>query len=132
MRTMDSHTYTLEYVKNISRYVENGEAKDVSLMHDDFLNHWRITFELEPTRYWFLSVFLRDSGTIEKYSLDYEAASDSHYEFKDEYSVRELLYADCDEKQYLHELFINYIKEHGGFDLLNLIRPFITMECHYD
>lgn len=127
-----SYKYDLDFVKQLSEKASDGQSKTISLIHDDFLHHWRITFELEPQRYWFLSVFISDNGIIETYCLDYEAASDSHYEFKDETSIRKLLGGDIEESSYLHELFIKYVEKNNGFELLKLIRPYITEEFHYD
>lgn len=46
---------------------------------------------------WFLSVFVHADGCVEKYSLDKEAADDSHYEFVEERKVRSRIYIRGDE-----------------------------------
>ena len=120
--------YSLDYIESLN--IVHSQA--VKIEHDDILNHWRLTFQLEPQRYWFLSVFVNDNGKVAKYSLDYEAASDSHYEFSDAASIRKLLYKEHDDNLFLHEMFIRFVEEKDGFALLELIRPFITAEFHYD
>lgn len=49
--------------------------------YDRFLGHYRKRLPLDLERYYFLSVFYQPDGTVLKYSLDVEAASDSHFEF---------------------------------------------------
>ena len=79
----------------------------------------------------FLSVYARSNNQID-YSLDYEAASDSHYEFSDERSIRDALYEQGDELLYLHEVFIRFLKTHKGWDLYEIIKPYIIAEYHFD
>ena len=64
--------------------------------------------------------------------VDYEGASDSHYEFRNESAVRKALYQDGDEDRFLDEIFIRYIAENSGFRLLDVIEPYITAQFHYD
>ncbi len=72
------------------------------------------------------------TGSLLKYYLDYEAASDSHYEFRDETSVRKVFFRVGDEDRYLDEIFIRYINENSGWRLLEAIKPYITAQFHYD
>ncbi len=124
--------YTLQNIKELADSAKSNQSYSIDLRHDNVLNHWRITFQLEPKRHWFLSVFVSDSGDLENYSLDHEMAEDSHYEFKNEAAIRKLIYQKGDEQLYLHELFIRCIKENDGFALLKLIYPYITAQFHYD
>lgn len=112
----ENEYYSLDYIESLS----TSHSQAVKIVHDDFLNHWRLTFQLEPQRYWFLSVFVNDNGKVAKYSLDYEAASDSHYEFSDAASIRKLLYKENDDILLLHEMFIRFVEEKDGFALLKL------------
>lgn len=88
--------------------------------------------QLDTQCLWFLSVFIRDDGSLEKYSLDQETASDSHYEFVEEQKIRNRLYIPRDENKYFHEILIRYINEHSGNALLNQIEPYVTAQFHYD
>ena len=73
-----------------------------------------MTVQLEPERYWFLSVSFRENGTFDTFSLDYEDANDSHYEFREEQKIRRALYKAGDEELYLHEVLSRFIRENGG------------------
>ena len=103
-----------------------------SVTHDQSLHEWRMKIRLEETRLWFLSVFVNENGTLDKYSLDEEAACDSHYEFINEKKIRRLLYEKGDENRYLHEIFMRYVQKYNGFKLVELIKPYITAQFHYD
>ena len=52
------------------------------------MEKWRLRIQLDSKQLWFLSVFVRDDGRFEKYSLDKETANDSHYEFTNEQVIR--------------------------------------------
>lgn len=47
--------------------------------------------QLDATYLRCLSVFIRDDGAFEKYTLDQETAEDSHYEFTEEQKTRNRL-----------------------------------------
>ena len=111
--------YSLAYVKNLDN--EEMKAKGMQLYHDAILNHQRLIICLENSEYWFLSVFIKDDGSSVDFSLDYEAADDSHYMFADEDTVRSRIYKDGDEKLYLHDVFRRYIAETDGRTLLSKI-----------
>lgn len=78
-----------------------------------------------------MSVFIRDDGIFENYSLDKESANDSHYEFVEEQKIRKNLYISGDENKYFHEILIRYIQEHGGDSLLSQIMPYVTKQFHF-
>ena len=122
--------YTLESIRSLA---DNSEDGSIRLEEDDSMEQWCLTVKLEPTAYWFLSVFVGYSGKPEGFSLDYEAADDSHYEFKDEKSIRKLLYKDGDEDLYLHQILLRFMNKHrgNGNKLLELIRPYVTEEFHF-
>ena len=79
-----------------------------------------------------MSVFVGEDGDLKEFSLDYEGAADSHYEFTDEKAIRDMLYRPGDEKLYFHEILVRYVKEYGGNALLNQIMPYVTAQFHYD
>ncbi|MGM9522184.1 MAG: ADP-ribosylglycohydrolase family protein [Oscillospiraceae bacterium] len=99
---------------------------------DKSLHKWHLQIQLDEKGLWFLSVFVYENGSFDKYSLDREAASDSHYEFQAEQEIRKKLYVSGDENRYFHEIMIRYVKEHGGEALLSLIMPYVTAQFHYD
>lgn len=123
--------YTLQYLLDQALKKQPHRPGCCEITHDVSLAKWRLTIQLEEKRYWFLSVFLHEDGAFDRYSLDYEGASDSHYEFVAEDKVRALLYRDGDEKHYLHELLIRHIRLEGDTALENLLKPFITARFHY-
>ena len=120
--------FPMYYSETQKKWLVEGENSDtmgrLEVWHDTSLNKWRLTVQLEPDAWWFLSVFFTEEGDFDLFSLDYEAADDSHYEFTDEEAVRRTIYKEGDESLYLHEIFIRYIKEFGkgngqdgGFEL---------------
>ena len=84
--------YTLKYLRSLEGKKRNYTVGDRWVWHDRSMNQWRLTVQLEETRYWFLSVFIKEDGTFNKFSLDYEGASDSHYEFTSEAAIRDILF----------------------------------------
>lgn len=125
--------YTLEYIlENKKRPPERPLSGRCSATYDKTLHNWRITIQLEEKRLWFLSAFINECGTLDKYSLDKEDAFDSHYEFTDEKAIRNLLYEKGDENRYLDEILSRYLKSHSSAELLNLIMPYVTAQFHYD
>lgn len=125
--------YDLDY---IVKATENRFGERVpgscEVSHDKSLHQWRIMIQLDEERLWFLSVFLREDGSFVNYSLDEEAASDSHYVFKEEQCIRSKLYVSGDRDKYFHEILIRYLKEHGGAALCKLIIPYVTAQFHFD
>ena len=89
--------------------------------------------QIDKDAYWYLSIFFfNDSGQFNMYSLDYEGASDSHYEFKDEMAVRRALDAENENDKYLDEIMTQYILNFSPWQLLDAIMPYITAQFHYD
>ena len=108
----------------------------MDVWHDISMKKWRLTIQLEPDRWWFLSVYYLETGEFDRFYLDYEAADDEHYMFKDEEKLRKVLYKKGDEKLYLHEIMIRYIHEtgkgygiKGGCALLRKI-PVLERYCY--
>ena len=133
-------TFPMYYSKTQEKWLAEGEKFDsegkIEVYHDVSLEKWRLRIQLEPDRWWFLSVFFTEAGEFDMFSLDFEAADDSHYEFTDEKKVRRSIYKTGDENLYLHDVFIRFIKEagkgdgqNGGFELLHNIP--VTQAHHY-
>ena len=109
------------------------EPGSKSAYRDRSIGKTRMTIQLDNERLWFLSIFFDSrTGRLENYCLDCEAASDSHFEFKDENAVRKLLGQDGDNERYLDEIFIRYVSEKSGWELRKLIEPYITAHFYYD
>ena len=124
-------THTIDEAKALPE--RNNGVGTACKTTDSGMKYTRMIIQLEETRYWFLSIFFDNgTGALYKYCLDYEGASDSHYEFRNESAVRKALYQDGDEDRFLDEIFIRYIAEHSGFRLLDVIEPYITAQFHYD
>lgn len=88
--------------------------------------------QLDKERTWFLTVFINEDGSFEKYCLDKKLASDSHYEFTEEQIIRTALYQPGDEKLRFHAILMRYVQSHGGHALLKLIYPYVTAQYHFD
>ncbi len=125
-------TYSLAYIQKYEGKVRENRPGGRSAIHDKIINKWRMRIQLDDDRLWFLSVFVNDNGTFDKYSLDRETASDSHYEFSDEAALRKAIYAVGDEDKYLAEVLIGYIKRNGGSALLKALLPYVTSQYHFD
>ena len=123
--------YTLEYIMARKGSTEKKEPGSCHARYDQSMKEWRLEIQLDWERLWFLSVFVHDDGSFEKYSLDEEAADDSHYEFTEERKIRNSLYISGDENKYFHEILIRFLEEHSAGALLALIRPYITKEFHF-
>ena len=95
------------------------------------MGKWYLRIQLDKTALWYLSVFVRDDGSFDKFSLDREAAEDSHYEFVEEQNIRKKLYAAGDENKYFHEILIRYVQAYGGASLRGQILPYVTAQFHY-
>ena len=119
--------YTLDYILACDN--EAMKAEGMSVWHDISEHQYRLTVRLEDTRYWYLSVFIGEDGSFKTFYLDHEAANDSHYGFTDEYTVRQRIYKEGDEKLYLHDVFRRYISENDGDALLHKIP--VTASFHY-
>ena len=114
--------YTLKYVKSFEWEKRTFSVGDRWAWHDISLEQW----------YWFLSAFFKEDGTLIKYSLDYEAAADFHYEFTNEAAVCNDIYQPGDERLLFDEILIRYAARYGGDALYSLIRPYITAQFHFD
>lgn len=123
--------YNLDYIKSFTGKERTYAVGERYVYHDSVMNEYRLVVQLDETREYFLSVFIREDGSFENYSLDIERASDSHYEFREEDKIREKLYAKGDEGQYLDEIFIRYISQYGGDKLPSLILPYVTAQFHF-
>lgn len=123
--------YTLEYAMAAKSTSGNCVPGACSVRYDSFEEKWHMRIQLDAQRLWFLSVFIRNDGNLEKYALDKEAANDSHYEFVEVQKIRDRLYVPGDEKKYFHEILIRYIREQSGNALLTQIEPYITAQFHY-
>ena len=124
--------YSLAYIQGYESIKREHHAGARYAWHDKTLGEWRLTIQLDNQGIWFLSVFVKEDGRFEKYSLDYEMASDFHYEFRDEKGLRKKIYSSGDEKKYLAEVLIRYVQMNGGNALLSALYPFITAQYHYD
>ncbi len=124
--------YTLEYIKEQGDRTEERVPGACHVRYDQFIKKWHLHIQLDNERLWYLSVFVRDDGSLEKYSLDKETANDSHYEFVEEQKIRKNLYTCGDENKYFHEILIRYVQAHGGEALLNQIMPYVTEQYHFD
>ena len=124
--------YSLAYIRGYEGIKREHHAGARYAWHDKTLGEWRLTILLDNQGIWFLSVFVKEDGRFEKYSLDYEMASDFHYEFRDEKGLRKKIYSSGDEKKYLAEVLIRYVQMNGGNALLSALHPFITAQYHYD
>ena len=124
--------YTADYLLSLNILSAEQGPGARKLRFDESLHQWRLTVQLDEERLWFLSVFVGEDGGLKNFSLDYEGAADSHYEFTAEKAIRDKLYRPGDEKLYFHEILVRYVKEYGGNALLNQIMPQVTAQFHYD
>lgn len=123
--------YTLEYIKEQEKRTKETEESNCSVTYDQFTKKWRLKFQLDNEKLWYLSVFVCDDGSFDKFSLDKESACDSHFEFKDEQKIRNSLYVSGDESKYLHQIMRCCVKEHGGEMLRMRIMPYVTQQYHF-
>lgn len=131
LKTAQTPQYTLEYIA--AQEGRSGEENPGAwhVWHDRSMEKWRLRIQLDADRLWYLSVFIRDDGSFEKYSLDEEAAKDSHYEFVEEQKIRKCLYIPGDENRYFHEILLRHVQSHGGASLLTQIMPYVTEQFHF-
>lgn len=123
--------YTLEYIQSLVDNKREWQVGNRWVWHDTFLKQWQLKVQLEEKAYWFLTVFVNDDGTFCKYSLDEEAADDSHYQFVNEAAIRNEIYQQGDEKLLLDEVLTRYARENDGIALYKLIKPYITFQITY-
>ena len=124
--------FTIEEIRKIADEKQESRIGCRSAVYDSAAEKWRMKTQLDESRIWFLSVFVSRDGKVEKYALDYEGASDSHYEFIDEAGIRKKLYEAGDEYMYLDQIFARYVMKNGGEALLRMVYPFLTAQFHYD
>lgn len=77
--------YSLPYIQGYEGVKRERRAGARRSRHDIISRKWGLTIQLDDQGIWFLSVFVNDDESFDKFSLDHEEASDSHYEFRDEY-----------------------------------------------
>ena len=124
--------YTPDYLLSLNIWPAEQGPGARKLRFDESLHQWQLTVQLDQERLWFLSVFVGEDGGLKNFSLDYEGAADSHYEFTAEKAIRDKLCVPGDEKLYFHDILVRYVKEYGGNALLNQIMPHVTAQYHYD
>lgn len=123
--------YTRDFIESFRDADRTYGVGGINFGDDVSINTLRLTIQLEESRFWFLTVFVKYDSDLISFSLDEEAADDSHYQFVDEASVRSVIYEEGDEDLYLHEVFIRYLKDHKGSELYYKIKPYITNEYHF-
>lgn len=123
--------YNLDYVIAQKTRAEESVPGACWVRHDLSMKKWHLHIQLDNDKLWYLSVFICEDGSFEKFSLDKEAANDSHYEFIEEQKIRNSLYISGDENKYFHEVLIRYINEHGGEALKSQILPYVTGQFHF-
>lgn len=123
--------YTLDYIMAREGFPKERVPGAFHARYDQSMGKWHLRIQLDNEHLWYLSVFIRDDGSFEKYSLDKEAANDSHYEFVEEQKIRKSIYSVGDENKYFHEILIPYVYAFGGEALLNKIMPYVTEQFHF-
>lgn len=123
--------YTLGYIMTQESRSQERVPGACRIRHDQSMKKWHLQIQLDSEHLWYLSVFVHDDGSFEKYALDKEAANDSHYEFVEEQKIRNSLHVSGDENKYFHEVLIRYVNEHGGEALKSLIMPYVTEQFHF-
>jgi len=124
--------YSLTYIQKYAGKTRENRTGAKIALHDKIIGKWRLRIQLDDNRVWFLSVFVKDNGSFDRYSLDKETASDSHYEFRDEKALRQDIYCHGDENKYLDEVLISYLKKYGVNALVKALTPYITAQYHFD
>jgi len=111
---MDYRVHTLEEAKALPAEHPPRLVGRKWVFYDRSLGRTRMYIQLDKEAYWYLSIFFfNDSGNFNMYSLDYEGASDSHYEFKNVMSVRRALGAENLNDKFLAEIMTQYILNHS-------------------
>jgi len=100
---------------------------------DRSLNKYREIVQLEPSRFYFLSIFTTPEGEFIDYSFDVEAASDSHYILSagSEKMLRQRMGVFGSERMTLAEAMIAYLRTHKGYELEHLASRVCVEEFHY-
>lgn len=130
---MNYRIHTLEEAKKLPTEHPPRSVGRKWVFYDRNLGKTRMYTQLDKEAYWYLSIFfISDSGRLDMYSLDYEGACDSHYEFKDETAVRRALGAENLDDKFLDEIMTQYILDHSPWYLQEAIMPYITAQYHYD
>lgn len=121
--------YTLKYIEKIQKEDENVRYGRVKF--DDATRQWKYQECLnDPTHLWYLSAILLENGTVEHYSLDYEASADCHYLFRITEKQVKKLFGETD--GYLHEIIQKYLQTHTGNDVYSALMPYIFRTyCFY-
>lgn len=120
--------YTLEYIMKFHRE-KKFIADEVPTIFDGAIKRWRYSVPLDEGEQWYLQVYFKDNGVWVKdtgefdyYTLSHESA-DSHYYFKLSKEEAEKLFGD--KNAYLDGLMKDYLKNHTGDELIELLRPYI-------
>lgn len=133
----------IKYLSNVQEcpqeWLENQYGK-YDFRDDKSMKLYVFQIPLEAKRYWFLTIFVSyddpsNKLKVKNYSLDYEDAEDSHYEFMvtEGEICKEFGIAPDHKRMYLHEYFCEYIAGgSGGPGLLSRLSPYITAEYHFD
>lgn len=100
--------------------------------YDVYLGHYRKRISLDDRGLYYLSVFYKQDGTVEKYSLDVEVASDTHIEFAagGEMKILKKLKADVS----LPEALAEFMRDNSERSFMNLLDwcGIRYEEFHYD
>ena len=110
-------------------------SKELTKYHDrydDSLGLIYRKYSLEPTRLYFLTLYLDPSEKFTgEYSFDVEAASDSHYQFttREEGSIRTAIGAHDGET--LSDAMARYLQSHDGKQLEAAVRFRCKSQHHY-
>ena len=124
--------FSISYIKSLGEIQTEKCAGWREARFDASADQWRLRIQLDDRGIWFLSVFVNSTGSLDKYSLDKELASDSHYIFSDEIGVRKKLYRPGDNCRCFDDILIRYVKQYGGEALLDELYPYITAQYHFD
>ena len=87
--------------------------------YDHYMGHYRKTIPLDDKRLCFLSVFYDLDGIVKKYSLDVEAASDSHTEFGPE--AIQIIKKKMGCKNSFPEALSDYFEDHSEWEFRMLL-----------
>lgn len=90
--------------------------------YDVFLKHYRKRIPLDDKRLYFLSVFYKADGSIEKFSLDVETASDSHIEF--EAKAEKILVQEMDPDRSLPEILADFMQADSESGFIGLLMKY--------
>ncbi len=130
---MEYRVHTLEEAKKLSTEHPPRSVGRKWVFYDRSLGKTRMYIQLDKEAYWYLSIFFfSDSGKFNMYSLDYEGACDSHYEFKDEMAVRMALGAENLGDKFLDEIMTQYILDHSPGRLEEANMPYTIAQIPYD